>query len=105
VRRHIRTALTVLLLSAVVPTVGAIHTESLQPAAAQFHSSPDHCGRAIENHCLACNLARHVAPPLLFAGFAPELSASAFVHPQQTESQSQVTLSPHFGRGPPLPAA
>jgi hypothetical protein len=105
VQRRTRTALTVLLLAAVVPTVAAVHTESLQPAAAQFHSSPDQCARIIENHCLACNLARHVSPPLLFAGFAPDLSASAFIHPQESESQPQITDSPHFGRAPPLPAA
>jgi hypothetical protein len=105
VRRHIRTALTVLLLAAVVPTVAAIHSESLQPAAAQFHASPDHCARIIENHCLACSVARHVAPPLLLVGFVPDLSASAFIHPQESESQPQITHSPHFGRAPPLPAA
>jgi hypothetical protein len=105
VRRHIRISLAVLLLSAVVPTVGAIHTESLQPASARFHASPDHCAQTGENHCLACSVARHVAPPLLLVGFIPDLSASTFIHPQETESQSQITFSPHFGRAPPLPAA
>jgi len=104
-RFRTRALLTVLLLAAVVPAFGAVHTESLQPAAAQFHASPDHCARVIENHCLACNLARHVAPPLLFAGFAPDISASAFIRPQESKSQPQITHSPHFGRAPPLPAA
>jgi len=104
-QRRTRTALIILLLAAVVPTVAAIHSESLQPAAAQFHASPDHCARIIENHCLACSVARHVAPPLLLVGFVPDLSASAFIHPHKSESRPQVTLLPHFGRAPPLSAA